>query len=140
MAEERLYLPKGFTDQPQIREALEPYVKDGTWSDDITYFAGLPAGKAADILKILPKELVDDQQNDGPTFRVLVELGLEFGKVWFNGYVIGSKRDDERVSLEGFFCDLSLADAISARLKTQPNEKGEVDFADLGKVMRFWWD
>lgn len=138
MPEDRLYKPKGFTEHPQVKEALEPYVKE--WNNDITYFTGLPAGKAADLMKLLPEEQGKDQQNDGPNFKTLVELGLEFGKMWFNGYVVHSKRDDERVTLEGFYCDNAIADEVGKRFKVAPNERGKVDFADLGKVTRFWWD
>ncbi|KKM03041.1 hypothetical protein LCGC14_1778400 [marine sediment metagenome] len=136
----RLYQPKGFTDHPQIMEALEPYMKENN-TGDLKYFEGLPASKAADILHLLPAQLIKDQQNGGPPMGKLIEVGLEFGRVWFMGYVVGSERDDERFSLEGFFAPKDIADAVLARLDCdKPDEWSEVDFADQGKVMKAWWD
>ncbi len=142
--EERLYglESKGFTNKPEIKEILEPY---SSQSGSLVHFDGLPAGKAADLLKHCPEALKTDKQNDAPSFGKMVEVGMKFGRVWFHGYVIDSSRDDERITLEGFYASMDIAEAVKKEMLEEkgardPDEWGEHQFADQGKVMRAWWD
>lgn len=133
---------KGFTDQPKVKEILGPYCNT---QGSLMHFDGVPAGKAADLLKLCPKAMIGDKQNDAPTFGKMIEVGLKFGRVWFHGYMIGADRDDERITLEGFYAPLDIAEAVKKEMLTEagvraPDEWGEQDFADVGKVNRAWWD
>ena len=133
---------KGFTDQPQVTEILSPYCNT---QGSLTHFDGLPAGKAADLMKLCPKAMEGDKQNDAPTFGKMVEVGLKFGRVWFHGYIVKAERDDERITIEGFYAPLDIAEAVKKEMVAEegvraPDEWGEQDFADVGKVKRAWWD
>lgn len=137
----RLYgeASKGFTSKPEIQEILAPYLAKEVVGN-MQKFDGLPAGKAADLLKLLPKAHEEDRQNNGPTWKRLVEVGLEFGQVWFYGYLVNDQRDDERVSIEGFYAPVAIAMAVRKQLNCKPDEWTEIRWGDIGQVMKAWWD
>lgn len=133
-----IYGKEGFTAKPEIRKILEKHIIDRL--GDAFYFDALPAGKAKKLLDLLPPANRRDGQNDSPTFATLVKWGQEFPKIYYHGYCVLPPRNDERISLTGFYCPPSVAPKLLRRCRIKPDDAEVIQHPKLGEVFWAWWD
>lgn len=93
---ERLYKPKGFTDKVLrvlglSRKDAKGGAVDATVSSDVLI----------KISKLVPKENLEDRQNNAPMFKDFVKFAKKAKEAKFSIYVITKDRNDERVSVDG---------------------------------------
>lgn len=79
-------------------------------------FGGVGHVGAGQLLDSMPSRALDERQNDSPTARTMLQAAVEhLGKVELSGYVVGSERADERVSVDGVYLfDDGITDARQA--------------------------
>jgi len=143
--EERLYGEKGFTQREEVQNILNKYEEDELGG--CVHFEALPWKEAKKLLELLPDEQKNDKQNFSPTFQEFIQWAEEInGNIWFHGYRIVPEREDERITLTGFYFKGSKEEnEIHKKLKTldeinQPDEYCLIEHPKLGIVIYVWWD
>jgi hypothetical protein len=148
---ERPFGPAGFTTIPEVRALLAPYepaaMSDGRPNDGRGghfYIDLLPASNAEQLLQLLPKANVRDRHEGAPSFAQFVELGRRFPEVRFYGYRITPDRNDERITITGYYAPAGKsADQVHRQARrfahSQPDEYHPVEIE--GEALMFaWWD
>jgi hypothetical protein len=92
---------------PRITTALTPYLKTKSiTNDDYNHFEGVPL-LTMDFL--MTKQFIDPMQtqNESPSVQEFCDFVARYPgrKLTFHGYMIGPKRTDCRVSIEGLAFD-----------------------------------
>ena len=109
-----LYGPRGWTDTETIRTVLAKYTalspqnrsnRDDNWDigsgRSFLRFWGLSGEDASRLLDTVPVANLSDRQNDAPTLYALLELARRLPRrVRLSGYLIGSGRADERLTVD----------------------------------------
>lgn len=99
-----LYGPLGWVAQAKIPLILKDYLAAGQGIGDYQRFHGLQAAGARKLLDALPRIALADRQNDAPTLLAFLNACIANpGRVYLSGYLIGSSRWDERVSVDTMF-------------------------------------
>jgi len=80
----------------------------------------------------------EEQQNEAPTIRELMEFMEKWPGVYAHGYTIGGERDDARVSLEGLAC--AEVDVTQDLLRAFVMLCRGADELDIEGDLRAWWD
>jgi hypothetical protein len=135
----------GFTETPEIKAIMEllyeksDYFKPG---DNYRPWEGMTVEQAEKLLTLLPGFQKKDKQNDAPTFEEFVELGKKFPGMWFHGYHITSAREDERITIEGFYMPWDLLDkeGVAALAGLRADEFTTTWKFKGRRVVRAWWD
>lgn len=106
-----LYGPLGWLAKTNIPKILKSYLGAGQGIGDYQRFHGLDAEGARALLAALPRIALADRQNDAPTLLAFLNACIANpGRVYLSGYVIGSSRWDERVSVDTMFVVESSAE------------------------------
>jgi len=147
-----MYESKGFTDDQKLVDLLSPYIPVYPWTTKMDKpnknfwsFDKLPTDKLLQLCELLPEEIVDNRQNSAPSFQSIVDIvAKRYPASLFLGYVVGSERSDERVTLEGFYVALEDGDFYSLvdeglDTGTRPDEYSKEEVNGL-TYRRFWWD
>lgn len=109
-----LYGPLGWLAQTKIPEILKSYIAPGQGLGDYQRFHGLDAEGAAKLRDALPRVALADRQNEAPTLLAFLNACIANpGRVYLSGYIIGSLRWDERVSVDTMFVVEASAEAAS---------------------------
>lgn len=136
---ERLFGPKGFTTNPEVWRLVGSVSSD---YGNIRYFRAMPAADAKELLKLMPAAVADMHPNGAPSFRDFVAMTETVPGMYFHGYVVTEVREDERVTIEGFYVPASHK-AIAIRLaKSYGSEPDEWNRRDLNDQPYWyaWWD
>jgi hypothetical protein len=91
------------------------------------------------IAEMLPKEQLNDRQNEAPRVADFVEVAKKEPNAFFDCYVVLWLRDDERFAVEGVILPAErqdLADELKAKALAPPDEEGSINAG----VIRMWWD
>lgn len=136
----RMYGRKGFTEKPEVRAILAQYEEGQHSSGGLVFYDAVPAQVAQKLLALLPKKQANDRQNDAPSFSQFVNMGVEHIRVFFHGYRVLPSREDERITVEGFYAPVAVAELMLSQCEHKPDEYGEIKHPKLGTVMRAWWD
>ena len=108
-----LYGPLGWLAETKIPQILKDYVATGQGIGDYQRFHGLDAEGARKVLAALPRIALADRQNDAPTLLAFLKACIANpGRVYLSGYLIGSSRWDERVSVDTMFIVESSAEGM----------------------------
>lgn len=108
-----LYGPLGWLAETKIPQILKDYVATGQGIGDYQRFHGLDAEGARKVLAALPRIALADRQNDAPTLLAFLNACIANpGRVYLSGYLIGSSRWDERVSVDTMFIVESSAEGM----------------------------
>ncbi|WP_122820909.1 hypothetical protein [Varibaculum vaginae] len=106
-----LYGPMGWMKETKIPQILKEYLAAGQGIGDYQRFHGLDAEGAQKVLTALPRVALADRQNDAPSLLAFLNACIANpGRVYLSGYVIGSSRWDERVSVDTMFVVESSAE------------------------------
>ncbi len=71
------------------------------WFGGTTNFKNVPYRKMKEVAEILGGDFLEGRQNNSPTHEEYLEsLAPYEAETTFNGYIVSSKRSDERVSIE----------------------------------------
>ena len=109
-----LYGPLGWLAETKIPEILKNYLATGQGIGDYQRFHGLDAEGASKLRSALPRVALADRQNDAPTLLAFLNACIANpGRVYLSGYMIGSSRWDERVSVDTMFVVESAAEGAS---------------------------
>jgi len=130
-----LYKLKGFTNK--LKEILSPY-RDIHTEDFISY-SEVPAKVIIEISKKVPKENLEDRENNSPSFKDFVEIAKKYPYTKFECYIITDKRDDERITINGIYIppvDMELIKEIRKRQLAPPEE----DLIIKSGYRLLWWD
>ncbi len=159
MIAQRIYGPKGFTRTDEIRELLDPLEvpdwdesldeaevvdldeldEEEGWGADIVRFDGLTVEAARRLLALMPPKQALMRQNFAPSFLEMAALGERCPGLLFHGYRVPACREDERVTIEGFYVPADCAAEVLAMLIVMPDEWGEVEIEGQ-PYFRAWWD
>lgn len=119
------YGPLGWTKKTGAADIMEKYVNPGMSIGDLKRFHNLGGQDAEKLLKVLPKEALEDRQNDSPSLGSLLSAcAANPGKVHLSGYVVGDSRVDERVSVD----TILIAD----------NDASEYRYLQEGEAFNIW--
>jgi hypothetical protein len=139
----RLYGPRGFTTRGRLGKLLRQY-ESNTYGlppsalGDIIYLDAIPLKALREIWDLLPEANRGDSQNDSPS--LLQFAAMETPGIHFHGYRVVPQRDDERVTIEGFYCLPRYSEDALALCSHPPNEAWVINHPKLGRVFRAWWD
>lgn len=106
--EKVFYGPRGWTKQIRAAELLEITDEDECssgdccfWNDSFARFYHACATQIAALLDELPADNLDDRQNNAPCFGDLARACLTHPEqVTVSGYLVGSGRFDERITID----------------------------------------
>lgn len=106
-------------------------------ANDLVYFDNLTGIEAR---KLLDSGAADseDRQNDAPTFERITEFLERRPEFFGHGYIVGPRREDERITLEGVWSEhVSSKKSLSefAQLFRSADE-----FQVEGDYARAWYD
>ena len=128
---------QGYCHTPYIRSLWEPYAEPCE-RGGIRHFEGMPASVLSELMANLPPALLEQTQNDSPSMREFVEFGRRYDDVTFHGYVVEARREDERVSVEGFSAPLSLYDEMERQDLVRMSKADQ--FGNYRGRLFAWWD
>ena len=140
---------EGFTRKEEIVEILSKYEPKELFGypnngGGVVHYDAIPALEMAVIMDHLPDTNKNDTQNNSPSFAEFVKVGLHYdGQMWFHGYRVLLGREDERITIEGYYAHQDVANAILSELVIKQDtidEYGLYRHATLGEVYRAWWD
>lgn len=117
---------RGFTNK--LAEMIPTLGKSPERGDDYRHFGGMTGEELAKVLAECPW-LAEQTQNESPTVAEFLEIGRAHPHLTFYGYVIGPRREDERISVEGF--EGEDTPGICADFDLRPDEMSRT---------RAWWD
>lgn len=140
-APEQMFGPKGFTETEEVRSILEPH-GHGMYDTEYQRFY-LPAPALVAVARYLPAKHAENAQNNAPTFGDFVALAQLFPALTFECYRIGSTRNDERLTVEGFVGpDHIFRDACEVLARHRPDCWPPDEYQREGhRVLgRCWWD
>ena len=132
-----LYKLKGFTNK--LKEILSPYEEIDTKSEGCIFYSEVPAKVIIEISKKVPKENLEDRENNSPSFKDFVEIAKKYPYTKFECYIITDKRDDERITINGIYIppvDMKLIEEIRKKQLAPPEE----DFITESGYRLLWWD
>lgn len=119
-----LYGPLGWVAQTKIPLILKDYLAAGQGIGDYQRFHGLEAAGARKLLDALPRIALADRQNDAPTLLAFLNACIANpGRVYLSGYLIGSSRWDERVSVDTMFI---VEPSAEEALEPNPDEARQI--------------
>lgn len=119
-----LYGPLGWVAQTKIPLILKDYLAAGQGIGDYQRFHGLEAAGARKLLDALPRIALADRQNDAPTLLSFLNACIANpGRVYLSGYLIGSSRWDERVSVDTMFI---VEPSAEGGLEPTPDEARQI--------------
>ena len=143
---ERMYGQEGFTQKPEVKAILDKYEpkerygvsNDGGMGGTVKWDA-MPQEDLSRLMELLPDSQRQDAQNSGPIMAWFATV--EVPGLYFHGYRVVASREDERITVEGFYCPVSAGKVmLRLLLKTKPNEWDIIQHPKLGRVYRAWWD
>ncbi|NHV05776.1 MAG: hypothetical protein HA495_00370 [Thaumarchaeota archaeon] len=137
MEEERLYKPKGFTDQ--IIRILEKYKSNRYSWTRCLFFERVSSEDLLEISRYLPDENFDNErQNNSPRFQDFVEVAQREPRARFDLYVVTKEREDERVTVETVYIPKEREDLIKFLKEmalAEPDGEGVIQ-----EDYYMWWD
>lgn len=97
---------------------------------------GVPTEVAKTLYFASPPLTPNSRQNDSPKMSKMVKIAEKYNGV-LEGYVIPieSKREDARVTFDGFIIKVDEKTALALKKLLKPDE-----FSPQEKGYRFWWD
>lgn len=139
MTMQRMFGPRGFTTRPEVWDLVGLVSSD---YGNIRYFRAMPADNARQLLALMPNAVADMHPNGTPSLRDFVAMSEIIPGMFFHGYVVTEVREDERVTIEGFYVPKSHKDAALRMAKTygcEPDEWMRRDIEDA-PYWYAWWD
>lgn len=106
----------------------------------IRYYEGLTV---AALMLLASQGFVDldEQQNESPTIREFLALGIRFpNDVTFHGYAVSTDRDDYRLSVEGLEVEGTRSPELKRALNTLKKNREPDEMRRDDTFLRFWWD
>lgn len=141
MRRKRLYGKRGFTLRGRLGTLLNAYegsIYGYTRLGDLVPLDAIPVAALREIRDLLPEGNKADAQNESPTLSEF--CAMDVPGIHFHGYRVEPERDDERVTIEGFYCLPEYSQQLLALCPKPPNEADTIKHPKLGRVFRAWWD
>jgi len=102
--------------------------------DGVVMFDVLPAKKLLEIAKMLPKENLEDRQNNAPKFAEFLKIAEEVPRALFGGYVVYGRRKDKRMTIDTIYLPKTEKKIIRRLLRYKPDLYEKFD----EYVMMYW--
>jgi hypothetical protein len=120
-----------------VRASLGLVTPEG---DDYTGFSDVSGMKFLAAIRGIPNSALEDAHNEAPTLGEIIRMIQDDPSIYVEGYVIGKRRGDERVTVDGIMIPYSKRSLIDRLRRSNRPDEDDDRTINGKKYVRLWWD